>query len=80
MTTTNDDPVILSAADVAKLLGVDRKTVYYAARRGEIPHRRLGRCVLFERGTILAWLRQDPSVVLAKPNIAAPRGRPTRRR
>ena len=49
---------ILTADDVAQLLGVDRKTIYAAARRNEIPHRRLGRRLLFERGSIVQWLRQ----------------------
>ncbi len=48
--------VIVTADEVAQMLGVDRKTVYAAAERGEIPHRRLGRRVLFERGTLLRWL------------------------
>lgn len=33
---------IITADEVAQLLGVDRKTIYAAARRNEIPHRRLG--------------------------------------
>jgi len=57
-TTTHDAPVIMSADEVAELLQVDRKTVYLAAQRGAIPHRRLGRRVLFERGAVLSWLRQ----------------------
>jgi excisionase family DNA binding protein len=53
-----EEPVVIMTADqVAELLHVDRKTVYEAARRGDIPHRRLGRRLLFERGTVLAWLR-----------------------
>jgi excisionase family DNA binding protein len=54
----DDAPVILSADQVAELLHVDRKTVYQAAQRGDIPHRRLGRRLLFERATVLAWLRR----------------------
>ena len=52
------DLEILTADEVARLLGVDRKTVYRAARQGEIPHRRIGRRLLFERGSIVQWLRQ----------------------
>lgn len=59
MTATSQDvPVILSASEVADLLHVDRKTVYLAAQRGDIPHRRLGRRLLFDRGAVLSWLRQ----------------------
>lgn len=49
---------ILTADQVAELLRVNRKTVYEAAQRNEIPHRRLGRRLVFERGAVLAWLRQ----------------------
>ena len=33
---------ILTADELAELLGVNRKTIYEAASRSEIPHRRLG--------------------------------------
>jgi excisionase family DNA binding protein len=56
---------ILTADEVVKLLRVDRKTVYEAAQRGELPHRRLGRRLLFERGAVLRWLRQA-DVTIAK--------------
>ncbi len=46
----------INAEEVAKILGVDRKTVYDGATRGEIPCRRLGRRLLFHRPTLLAWL------------------------
>jgi excisionase family DNA binding protein len=49
---------ILTADEVADLLRVNRKTIYESAQRGEIPHRRLGRRLVFERGAVLAWLRQ----------------------
>ena len=49
---------ILTADKVAELLGVNRKTIYEAANRGDIPHRRLGRRLIFERGVVLRWLRQ----------------------
>jgi excisionase family DNA binding protein len=49
---------ILTADEVAALLHLDRKTVYAAAARGEIPHRRIGRRLVFERGAIVEWLRQ----------------------
>ena len=56
-----DDPAIeiLTADQLAALLGVNRKTIYEAVARDEIPHRRLGRRLIFERGAVLRWLRQD---------------------
>jgi DNA binding domain, excisionase family len=47
---------VIAAAEVAALLGVCRRAVYDAAGRGEIPHRRLGRRVLFSRSAVLDWL------------------------
>ena len=49
---------ILTANELAELLGVNRKTIYEAASRNEIPHRRLGRRLIFERGSVLRWIRQ----------------------
>jgi len=61
------DPLeILTADEVAALLHLDRKTVYAAAARGEIPHRRLGRRLVFERGAIVEWLRQPRVTSTAK--------------
>lgn len=56
---------IITADDVANLLGVNRKTIYEAAERGEIPHRRLGRRLLFERSAIVAWIRGGERATLA---------------
>jgi excisionase family DNA binding protein len=62
MACTDDNLIqILTADAVAELLGVNRKTIYEAATRGEIPHRRLGRRLIFERGAVLLWLRQAAS-------------------
>jgi excisionase family DNA binding protein len=48
---------VIAADDVAALLKVNRKTVYEAAGRGQLPSRRLGRRVLFSRNAVLAWLQ-----------------------
>jgi len=46
----------MTADEVAEFLGVNRKTVYEYANRGEIPHRRVGKRLLFSRGALVAWL------------------------
>lgn len=52
---------IMTADEVAEYLGVDRNTVYECAARGAIPHKRLGKRMIFRRGSIIAWL--DTAVV-----------------
>ena len=61
-TVVADRAEILTASEVANLLCVNRKTIYEAAQRNEIPHRRLGRRLIFERGSVLAWRRQDHDI------------------
>ncbi|MBZ0237016.1 MAG: helix-turn-helix domain-containing protein [Deltaproteobacteria bacterium] len=47
---------VCTVAEVAAWLGVDRKTVYDAVNRRELPSARLGRRVLLSRAAINAWL------------------------
>ncbi len=54
--TPGHDPEVMDADEVAAFLGVDRNTVYDYAGRGEIPHRRLGKRLLFSRSALVAWL------------------------
>lgn len=49
---------VLNVDEVASLLGVHRQTVYDYAGMGELPHRRLGRRIIFSRRAVLAWLEQ----------------------
>lgn len=48
---------VLTAAEAAAFLGISRWSVYSAANRHEIPHRRLGRRMLFSRQALMLWLR-----------------------
>jgi excisionase family DNA binding protein len=48
--------VTLSMEEVAQLLGMGRTATYEAARRGEIPTRRLGRRVVVPVPALLEWL------------------------
>lgn len=50
------NPDILSADEAAAWLGVDRKTLYDGARRGDVPCGRLGRRLIFHRTALLVWL------------------------
>ena len=52
------EPATFSVDEVATMLGVDVKTVYDHCSRGQIPHQRLGRRILFGRRAILDWLNK----------------------
>lgn len=54
--SSSGEPEVMDADQLAVFLGVDRKTVYDYAGRGAIPHRRLGKRLLFSRQAIVAWL------------------------
>ena len=63
MDTLTPDAVPLSATSecmcadqLAAFLGVNRKTIYEYAARNVIPHRRLGRRIVFSRQQVVAWL------------------------
>ena len=50
---------VLTVDELAKVLRVDRKTVYNLIARGELPGvRRLGRAVRIHRDAVLGWLAQ----------------------
>jgi excisionase family DNA binding protein len=48
---------VLTAREAARLLRISTDLLYEAANRGEVPHRRVGRRMLFSRLALLAWLR-----------------------
>ena len=52
--------VTLSIEETAALLGIGRSAAYEAARRGEIPTRRLGRRLLVPVPALLVWLGVEP--------------------
>lgn len=55
MTALADE--VLNVEQVADLLGLGRNTVYEAASRGEIPHRRIGRRLIFSRVAVMQWVQ-----------------------
>lgn len=55
-------PEVLTVDQVAEMLGLGKNTVYEAASRGDIPHRRVGRRLIFSRTAVLDWLQCKPAV------------------
>jgi excisionase family DNA binding protein len=53
------DSPVMTVDELAALLRVNRKSVYEAIARGEIPGvRRIGRTFRASREAVLAWLRE----------------------
>jgi len=48
----------LTAADLSRLLNVDKLTIYRQARAGILPSFRVGTCVRFEPKAVASWLRE----------------------
>ena len=46
-------PEVRGVTTAAKWLGVDRKTLYEAIGRGDVPHRRIGRRIVLSRQALL---------------------------
>jgi excisionase family DNA binding protein len=49
-------PTVISAKEAAALIGIHHTTLYEAARRGDIPCRRVGRRFVFVREPLIHWL------------------------
>jgi excisionase family DNA binding protein len=53
----------ITVEEAAAILGIGRSAAYEAARRGQLPTRRLGRRLLVPVPALLAWLgAEDPSI------------------
>ncbi len=58
-------PQVLTVDEAARLLRVNRKTLYDAVREGRVPGViRLGRCIRIGRTALLAWLQGNGSPAL----------------
>jgi excisionase family DNA binding protein len=47
----------MTVAEVAELLGISRSSVYDGVNRGDIPHLRVGKRVIFPRVALVEWHR-----------------------
>ena len=50
---------VLSVVEVAELLGVSEWLILQQVNRGELPHKRCGRRIVFSRERLLAWLSDE---------------------
>lgn len=49
-------PAHYELADLIPMTGLSRNSLYEGCKRGEIPHLRVGRRIIFPRAAIDAWL------------------------
>jgi excisionase family DNA binding protein len=54
-----DHRITLTIEETASLLGLGRTATYEAARRGQIPSRRLGRRVVVPVPALIEWLSSE---------------------
>lgn len=50
------EPEIMKVEEVAEFLRLDRNSVYEYTNRGLLPHRRVGRRLLYSRSALIVWL------------------------
>lgn len=55
-----EESEVINVPDAAKLLGCSRTKIYEMANRHQLPHRRIGRKIIFSRVALTAWLRGEP--------------------
>lgn len=67
--TPAQERLVLSVADAAELLGVSQWLVLQQVGRGAIPHKRVGRRILFPRAVFLAWLESTDSEPSHRPEV-----------
>ena len=53
---------IMRADEVRKLLKIGKNTLYDWVNRGLIPHKRVGRVILFSKKRIQEWLNNNESI------------------
>ncbi len=53
----NDDQLLLTVPETAKLLRISRNLAYELVARGELPAVRLGRVIRIPRGALNDWVK-----------------------
>ena len=57
---TTQCPEVLNVDEVAKILRVERKTIYNLFRDGKLPcGKRVGRVIRFSKEAVLRWLNEE---------------------
>jgi len=68
-----DDPEVLNADGVARVLGVSARLVLRLAREEKLPAKKVGREWRFRRSAVLAWLGEKPASTTLEDMLKDPR-------
>ena len=60
---------VLTAAEVAQLLRIDRKTVYKLVKAGDLPGRKVGGQWRFRAKAVTLWAHGSPYLITAGTGI-----------
>ena len=63
---TAEMPEVLTVEEVAAWLRINKKTVYDAAKAGQIPCCKVGRILRFSRNAVLNWLHGQGRVSIER--------------
>lgn len=55
----NDDPLLLTVPETARLLRISRNLAYELVARGELPAVRFGRVIRIPRSVLTDWVRES---------------------
>ena len=60
-----EDGDVLDVAGARTLLGIGRNQLYAACKKGQIPHRKIGKTFRFSRAALIVWLGSSPTKSLS---------------
>lgn len=55
----SDESWALRAKEVQRMLNIGRNTLYELVKKGKIPHKHIGRILLFPRRPLQEWLEEQ---------------------
>lgn len=61
-------PLAMRPKAAARAIGISERTLWSMAKRGAIPHARIGGCVVYPTAAILRWLEE----ITAHPPVKRP--------
>ena len=66
----NDDQLLLTVPETAKLLRISRNLAYELVARGELPAVRLGRVIRIPRGALDDWIKESAARTTRKISLS----------